>query len=277
MVPSGSLNKIITQLSEQNHSLTRLDTFFLRFMGRPQKGLIDMNDSILTHADFLYKLANTTPSMENVMLIPGETTYIFLNQLSNDLALDRTVLQKMYEKYSKHNEGDLVPDTYKFSVGIKEEDLLKTLIMDSNKKMIDYSKELLGRYDDKEWFRYVTIASIIQKEAGSKEEMPVVSSVIYNRLQNGMKLQMDGTLNYGEYSHVKVTHERITNDKSSYNTYLNKGLPVTPVCNVSFEALKAAVHPAKTSYLYFVKGKDGRHLFSCNYSTHVKNIHNATK
>ena len=277
VIPSGSMSNIITQLSEQNYSVTRLDAVLIRFFGRPQKGLIDLNETVMTHADFLYKLATTKPSMEDVTLIPGETTYIFLNQLAEELHLNRELLQKNYDKYTHYKEGQFVPDTYRFSVGVNEETLIKTLLEKSNTKMIEYSNKVLGKYNKEEWFRYVTIASVIQKEAGSKEEMPLVSSVIYNRIKEGMKLQMDGTLNYGKYSHVKVTHQRITNDKSSYNTYLNKGLPEFPVCNVGFDAIKAAIFPEKTSYLYFVKGKDGKHIFSCNYSTHIKNIHNATK
>ena len=143
--------------------------------------------------------------------------------------------------------------------------------------MRELSTKIFGKYDRDKWFRYVTVASVIQKEAASIEEMPMVSSVIYNRIKKGMRLQMDGTLNYGEYSHTKITHERIKTDKSSYNTYIYSGIPNTPVCNVSFDAIKAAIFPAKTSYLYFVKGKNGQHIFSCNYSTHIKNINNATK
>ena len=107
--------------------------------------------------------------------------------------------------------------------------------------------------------------------------MPLVSSVIYNRIKKGMKLQMDGTLNYAQYSHIKVTPKRIREDKSIYNTYLHKGVPEIPVCNVSFEAIRAAIFPAKTSYLYFMKSKKGTHDFSCNYSTHLTNIRRATK
>jgi UPF0755 protein len=277
LIPSGSVSKIITQLTEQNYTLTRVDALLIRFFGRPQMGLILLNETSMTHADFLYKLANTKPSMEDVTLIPGETTYIFLDQLAEELHLNRELLQINYDKYSHYKEGGLVPDTYRFSIGVNEETLIKTLLSQSDKKMIAYSNKILGKYNEKEWFQYVTIASVIQKEAGSKEEMPIVSSVIYNRLKDGMKLQMDGTLNYGKYSHIKITHQRIENDKSSYNTYLNKGLPKTPVCNVGFDAINAAIFPKKTSYLYFVKGRDGKHLFTCNYSTHMKNIHNATK
>ena len=121
---------------------------------------------------------------------------------------------------------------------------------------------------------YIIIASIIQKEAANKDEMPIVSSVIYNRLKKDMKLQMDGSLNYGQYSHVKVTPQRIREDTSSYNTYLNKGLPPQPVCSVSKDAIIAAIFPKTTDYLYFVKNKNGTHTFSQNYEKHLENIRN---
>jgi len=118
----------------------------------------------------------------------------------------------------------------------------------------------------------VTVASIIQKEAASVEDMPYVSSVIYNRLKEGMKLQMDGTLNYGPYSHEKVTAKRLRSDRTPYNTYKHAGLPPYPVCNVSLDAIRAAIFPAKTDYLYFVRDKSGNHAYSRYYSTHLKKI-----
>ncbi len=121
------------------------------------------------------------------------------------------------------------------------------------------------------------MASVIQKESANIQEMPIVSSVIYNRIKKGMKLQMDGTLNYGKYSHLRVTPKRIREDTSIYNTYKHNGVPSVPVCNVSFEAIKAAVFPAKTDYLYFMKNKNGKHDFTRNYSTHLHNISRATK
>ena len=145
------------------------------------------------------------------------------------------------------------------------------------KKMKEFSIKVFGLYNEKKWFHYISIASVIQKEAANDKEMPLVSSVVYNRIKKGMKLQMDGTLNYGRYSHVKVTPQRIRNDKSSYNTYIHKGIPPIPICNVSFTAIKAAIFPAKTNYLYFMKNKNNTHDFSCNYSTHLDNIKRATK
>ena len=276
-IPSGSISKIITQLSLQNYNVTKLDAIILRFLGSPQKGWIYIGSNKVTRADFLYKLTTAKAAMEDVTLIPGETTYIFLDQLSESLGLDRVLLQKYYDKYSRYKEGEFVPNTYKLPIGMSEENLIRTLLIESDKQMRELSVKIFGKYNRDKWFRYVTVASVIQKEAASIEEMPLVSSVIYNRIKKGMRLQMDGTLNYGKYSHMKITHERIKTDKSSYNTYIYSGIPNTPVCNVSFDAIKAAIFPAKTSYLYFVKGKNGQHIFSCNYSTHIKNINNATK
>jgi len=87
-----------------------------------------------------------------------------------------------------------------------------------------------------------------------------------------MRLQMDGTLNYGKYSHIKVTHDRIKTDMSSFNTYKHKGLPSSPIGSVSKDAINAAIHPAKTNYLYFMRNKQGVHDFTDTYTKHRKNI-----
>lgn len=230
-----------------------------------------------SRADFLYKLTTAKAALRNVTLIPGETTHVFLNQLANNLHLSRQKLQKEFDKQSPIAEGVFVPNTYKIPIGISEKDLIALLLKVSLKKMRAMSVKIFGSYNEKKWFRYVTIASLIQKEAANNKEMPLVSSVIYNRLKKGMKLQMDGSLNYGKYSHIKVTAKRIKNDRSRYNTYTHKGLPALPVCNVSMEALRAAIFPAKSNYLYFMKSKNGTHDFTCNYSTHLHNIRRATK
>jgi len=197
--------------------------------------------------------------------------------LSENLNLDRKKLQNAYNTHTKQKEGAFVPNTYKIPIGITEDELIKLLLRTSLKQMKRLSIKFFGNYDEKKWFRYVAIASVIQKESANIQEMPIVSSVIYNRIKKGMKLQMDGTLNYGKYSHLRVTPKRIREDKSVFNTYVHKGIPKIPVCNVSFDSIKAAVFPAKTNYLYFMKSKNGTHDFSRYYSTHLDNIKRATK
>lgn len=87
-----------------------------------------------------------------------------------------------------------------------------------------------------------------------------------------MRLQMDGSLNYGQYSHTKITPEMIRNDTTSYNTYRYDGIPKAPVGSVSFKAIQAAIFPANVDYLYFVRNKNGVHSFAKNYDEHLKNF-----
>jgi len=276
-IPKGSINQIISQLQKRNYDVCKLDALVLRFIGAPQSGWINLDSTDNTKADFLYKLTTAKAALRDVTLIPGETTYVFLEQLAKNLGLDHKKLQQEFKKQSLIKEGVLVPNTYKIPVGLSEKELISLLLKISRNKMKAMSMKIFGTYNEKKWFRYVTIASIIQKESANNKEMPIVSSVIYNRLKKGMKLQMDGTLNYGKYSHLKVTPQRIRNDKTLYNTYMHKGIPSQPVCNVSSDAIMAAIFPAKTNYLYFMKSKKGTHDFTCNYSTHLRNIKRATK
>jgi UPF0755 protein len=276
-IPKGSINQIITQLYKRNYNVSKLDSILLRLMGSPQSGWIEMGSTYSVRGDFLYKLTTAKAALQNVTLIPGETTYIFLDQLAKKLKLDRDELKKEYSLATTQKEGALVPNTYKMPLGITEKELIRILLYNSKKQMKELSVKLFGTYNEKRWFHFVAIASVIQKESANIKEMPLVSSVIYNRIKKGMKLQMDGTLNYGKYSHIRITPKRIREDNSIYNTYKNRGIPKTPVCNVSFEAIKAAVFPAKTDYLYFMKSKSGGHDFSRNYSTHLRNIRHVTK
>jgi len=276
-VPQGSINKIITHLHKKNYDVGKLDSILLRVIGSPQSGWIKIEDPLSTKADFLYKLTTAKAALQNVTLIPGETTFIFLNQLATNLDLNRNILQKEYDKQSTQIEGAFVPDTYALPIGITEKELIRILLYKSLQEMQRVSNKLFANYNEKKWFHYVSMASVIQKESANVKEMPIVASVIYNRIKLGMPLQMDGTLNYGKYSHVKVTPKRIREDMSSYNTYKHKGIPKNPVCNVSLDAIRAAVFPTKTNYLYFMKNKQGLHDFTRHYSTHLKNIRRATK
>jgi len=276
-IPEGSINKIITHLNNKNFNVNKLDSLLLRFIGSPQSGWINIGVNISTRGDFLYKLTTAKAPLQNVTLIPGETTYIFFEQLASELNLNRDLLQREYEQQTKQIEGAFVPNTYSLPKGITEKMVIKILLGESLLQMKNLSMKIFGTYNEKKWFHFVTIASIIQKESANIEEMPLVSSVIYNRVKKGMKLQMDGTLNYGKYSHIRVTPKMIKEDTTIYNTYLYSGIPEAPVCNVSFDAIKAAIFPAKTDYLYFVKSTNGSHNFSCNYSTHLANIKRATK
>jgi UPF0755 protein len=276
-IPQGSVFKSISHLQSEGANLYKFDAFILRLIGQPQQGWIDIKEEKMSRIEYLYRLTTAKAATRQITLIPGETSIVFLEQLSETLSLDKDVLVSAYEKHAPYKEGNFVPDTYSIPNGISEEDLILHLLNESDKTMQRWAEELNTSFEKEKWLQIVTKSSVIQKEAASVSDMPYVSSVIDNRIKEGMRLQMDGTLNYGEFSHQKVTARRIRTDITPYNTYKNKGLPKYPVCNVSKEAIAAALNPADTNYLYFVRGKDGEHIYSSYFSTHRKNIVNATK
>lgn len=272
-LPKGSLNKIITYLGENGQSLNPLDTYIIRMLGVPQSGYIDMKHEILPRGAYLKALVSSKAATKEVTLIPGETMYFFIRSLAQRFPLSVESLESAYDKYFPYPDGVIFPDTYKLPVGVDEDEMMKTLYDMSIKRHQQSAIELLGEYNEAEWFKYVSMASIVQKEAADNQEMPIVAAVIFNRIKIGMPLQMDGSLNYGPYSHSKVTPERIRNDDTPYNTYRNKGVPPYPAGSVSIQAIKSVLHPADVDYLYFVRDRaSGKHKFSKTYGEHRSNF-----
>jgi UPF0755 protein len=277
-IPSGSIAKIITHLQEKERiEIAWFDKFTIRVFGQPQSGWIALESKVLTKADLLYKLCHAKAAVKTITLVPGETSYFFLRQLSEKFDLNITLLESAYNEVMPVKEGYIVPETYNIPLGLNEKRLIEILYNFSKHKHQSLAKKFLGLYNEKQWLKYLRMASVIQKEAANIHEMPIVASVIYNRLKKGMKLQMDGTLNYAHFSHQKVTPYRIRNDKSRFNTYKYRGLPHIPVCAVSSQAIEAAINPIESDYLYFMKNKKGVHDFTRYYSTHRKNIANVKK
>lgn len=272
-IPKGSTANIISYLNKSGYEMNTLDTVIVRSMGFIQSGWIDIEQNKLTKMDFINKLITSKAALKEIALIPGETYYVFLKKLALEFNLSEEVLFSLYDKYKHKADGNILADTYALPLGMKEDYMLFYLFSQTNKKYEEFSKKIFGVYDKKKWYTYLSLASVIQKEAATTNEMPIVSSVIYNRLKKGMRLQMDGTLNYGEYSNTVITAERINSDESSYNTYKNFGLPNDPVCAVSLDAIKAAIFPVKSNYLYFVRdNRTGLHKFAATYEEHQANI-----
>ena len=113
-----------------------------------------------------------------------------------------------------------------------------------------------------------TLASIIQGEAIYDDEMPIISSVYHNRLNNNMLLQADPTIQYIIPGKPRRIYNKDLEVDSPYNTYKYKGLPPGPINNPGLKALKAAITPAETDYLYFVSNGEGRHIFSYSNEEH---------
>jgi UPF0755 protein len=277
-LPKGSITNTINYLKSEGYALTRIDTYLLAYFieGQPKSGTLEIGEGSMNRLDFLNKLTNAKEAIDVITLIPGETLPIFLETIAKKHKFDIKKLEVAYNEFSKYKEAGIIPDTYHIPLDSNETQLMKILIEQSKKKYEELAIEHLKKYDEKDWNRILTIASIVQKEAANKDEMPTVASVVFNRLEKDMALQMDGTLNYGKYSHVKVTPKRIKEDTSKFNTYANLGIPPYPICSVSLDAVKAVLKPKKTNYLYFMRNKATKvHDFTDSYKEHLKNIKKA--
>lgn len=275
-IPKGSATKIISNLSHQNLNVNKFDPKILEFIGTVKSGYLDLGDENLTKIDLFYKLTTAKPVMSDIIIIPGETTVIFLEEIAKKENLDFNKLELEHNKTAPFYEGFLVPETYHLAKGFDEKELISVLVKNSLKThknlMKKYEKERNTTINLDKWQSILAKASVIQKEAADKSEMRLVSSVIDNRIEKGMKLQMDGTLNYAKFSHTKITPDRIKNDESKFNTYLHEGLPPI-VCLVSIDAINAAINPKKTEFLYFMRDKKtGKHVFTKTHNEHLKQI-----
>ena len=162
-------------------------------------------------------------------------------------------------------EGYLFPNTYTIDEGMSEEQIIKVMLD-------EFEKQPLKAYHESENSRsineIITIASIIERECKVDEERKLVASVIYNRLEKGMPLQMCSTVQYVLGKQKEVLTYADTRIESPYNTYTNAGLPPGPICSPGLAAVQAALHPADTDYLYFVLSEklDGTSNFSSDYA-----------
>ncbi len=176
-------------------------------------------------------------------------------------------------------EGFLFPGTYTFDRNASAGKVLATILQNFDTQV---PQELRTAFERQGLTleQAVTLASIVQKEAMVPDEQPIIASVFYNRIHDGMKLDSDPTVQYAlGYSQAKKTwwkNPLSTNDltvQSLYNTYLNTGLPPGPICNPGLTALQAVAYPAETPYYYFRARGDGsgRHNFAKTYDEQVSN------
>lgn len=183
-----------------------------------------------------------------------------------ELAQNTTFIKEL-DITAESLEGYLFPETYLFAPGIDEKELLTMMVRQFRRHMTEQLKQT-AKKSGLNLHQLVTLASIIEKETGVVEEMPLISSVFHNRLERRIPLQTDPTVIYGIADFDGNITRRHLETPNPYNTYLNKGLPPGPIASPGLNALKAAAQPEKSPYLYFVARGDGTHQFSKSLKEH---------
>ncbi|MCS0600906.1 endolytic transglycosylase MltG [Streptomyces sp. LP11] len=169
-------------------------------------------------------------------------------------------------------EGYLFPATYPVRQGATPESLLRDMVTTAERKFDAAPVAAGAQRNAMNLYQAITIASIVQAEAGTKADMGKVARVVLNRLERGMPLQMDSTLNYGLNRTTLSTTEDDTRIESPYNSYQRMGLPPTPIDNPGEDAMRAALNATPGDWLYFVTVKPGDTRFTADYTTHMRNV-----
>jgi UPF0755 protein len=192
---------------------------------------------------------------------------------------EHTELIRQWSPGATSLEGFLFPDTYKFSRRATPVQMLGAMV-----RRFGQEAGLLGilRFPDHDdgtgmngapggVARVVTMASLVEREVRVDAERPLVAGVFENRLAAGMPLQTDPAVQYASMlrgTWTGVIHQSELHSDSAYNTYAHAGLPPGPICNPGLAALRAALRPTKTDYLYFVADARGATRFSATLAEH---------
>lgn len=219
----------------------------------------------------VYTISLVIPEGYNIFDIAAAVQQAGLGDGARFLAAERsqTGLIAEWSPHATSLEGFLFPDTYKFSRHAPPALMLLTMV----RRFGEVAAKLGITPANAE--RTVTMASLVEREVHLDSERALVAGVFENRLRNGMPLQTDPAVIYASLLNGTWTgtiHESDLHSDSAYNTYTHSGLPPGPICNPGVAALKAALHPATTDFLYFVANPDGTTKFASELSEHNANV-----
>jgi UPF0755 protein len=224
---------------------------------------------------------------EAVLLVPEGYTIAEIDQklVSMDLieAGEFMLACKNFNQYEKYSfldaqeiktlshplEGFLFPDTYFLDFqNFRSEDLIDLMLKNFGKKFDSLNPSLTAQ--GKSIFEVITMASIVEKEANKSQDLPVVSGILWKRLEKNMQLGADATLLYLKQDRT-ITYEDLK-ESSPYNTRKFTGLPPGPISNPGLESIKAALHPEESPYLYYLHRADnGEIVYAQTNDEHNRN------
>lgn len=164
-------------------------------------------------------------------------------------------------------EGYLFPDTYQVYKNATAEDIARKMLENFDKKLtVEMRADIEKR--GRTIFDIVRMASIIEAEVPHVEDRPIISGLLWKRLEVGMLLQVDSTLNYSTGNKSRALSLEELKIDSMYNSYKYPGLPPTPIGNPGLDAIRAAIYPKESPYWFFLSSKDGKTIFSKTLEEH---------
>lgn len=235
--------------------------------------------SVLQVVDVLYE----KPYLRWVMIPPGLRKEEIASLLAKTLDWSATEKQKWITTdtttKSDYFEGTYFPDSYLIPADESPLNVANRIISKFDEKFAPYLSQFNSQ--NIKWTTGLTFASIVQREAANSEDMPLIAGILWNRLNTGMPLQVDATLQYvrgdvgnGWWAPISVADKQLV---SPYNTYKNKGLPPHPISNPGIAAIKATLSPMETDCLYYLHDRERVTHCAVTYEEHLANIENYLK
>jgi UPF0755 protein len=236
-------------------------------------------DRPLTPLELLDKLARGDVVLGEILFVEGTTMKQWLAQLARHPQVRHTLAGKSDTELrtllalDHPLEGWFFPDTYRFTPGVADVDVLKRAHGAMKKRLADAWAARDPDLPLKSAYEALILASIVEKETGQAAERPIIASVFVNRMRAGMRLQTDPTVIYGmgESYDGNIRKRDLTTD-TAWNTYTRDGLPPTPIAMPGMGSLRAVMKPADTPFLYFVGKGDGTHEFSRSLEEHNRAV-----
>lgn len=224
------------------------------------------------------KVFHSKPYMKWVLIKPGLRKEEIATILADTLGWTKIQKENWIDKDTttspEYTEGVYYPDTYLIPVAEEPALVAKRLISKFNEKFASYLPQFTAK--NIKWARALTLASIVQREASSDSDMPLVAGILWNRLEQNIALGVDATLQYvrgdagkGWWAPITVAEKQTD---SPFNTYKYKGLPPHPISNPGVSAIEAVLNPTETDCLYYIHDKSRVTHCSATYEGHLDNI-----
>lgn len=232
----------------------------------------------MTHLELLRLFRSGKVVQVRVTLPEGKTSEDYAEILQRALQIDKAEFLALVEDSNfarklgvnaPRLEGYLYPDTYQFYWGATAAEVVAVLVQELQRRLDD-SLRVQMRARGMTLHEVLTLASIVEGEAVIDSERATIAAVYHNRLQQGILLQADPTIQYAVPGPPRRLLFKDLEIDSPYNTYRYAGLPPGPVNNPGIESIRAALNPAPVQYIYFVARGDGSHRFSYTLEQHLQ-------
>lgn len=234
-------------------------------------------EGALSYNAFLSKMTRGIQDPVEIIILPGTSIRRLSESVSSKLHFEEEEFMAVFSDSAFLNTkqlskeqlfGRMLPDTYLTYWTRSPKEVVNQILREFDKRVIDQHN---NRFQELNYTpdEIVTLASIVEWEAKISEEKPVISGLYWNRLNRGMLLQADPTVNYALGERRRLLFEDYEFDHP-FNTYVNKGLPPGPITNPSLSTIEATLYPQEHDFLYMVANPEGGHVFTKTFTEHQR-------